>query len=210
MKTSVLLKKLRMDEKEFVTSTELKQYCKQMKLYYKAVIRYFVSRGYLIRIFKGIFYVKSLDEIKLGKAKYNYLELVAKGLELKGVKNWYFGLHTALKLNNMTHEHFAVNYVVNDEIFRAKPMKIAGYKFKFVKLKSSLFKFGIVEDRLRYSDPEKTVLDLVYVWRYNGIPKRKIAVDVSEWSKNLSQLRVKEYAQNYSKTVQEIVNEVVG
>src|SRR3972149_4696018 len=140
MKISILLKKLRVDNREFVASSELKQYCKQMKLDYKSAIGHFVSRGHLTRIFKGIFYVKSLDEIKLGKTKYNYLELVAKGLELKGVKNWYFGLYTALKLNNMTHEHFAIDYVVNDKIFRAKQIQIAGYKFKFVKLKPSLFK----------------------------------------------------------------------
>jgi len=108
-KTSLLLKKLRMDEEEFVTSTGLKRYCKSMGLSYKTAIKYFVYRGYLTRIFKGIFYVKPLDEVKLGKSRYSYLELVAKGLELKSVKNWYFGLYTALKLNNMTHEHFTVD-----------------------------------------------------------------------------------------------------
>jgi len=209
MKMSLLLKKLRMDNKEFVTSLELKHYCKQMKLEYQPVIKYFVSRGYMIRIFKGIFYIKSLDEINLGKTKYSYLELVAKGLELKGVKNWYFGLHTALKLNNMTHEHFAIDYVVNDKLFRAKPMKIAGYKFRFMKLKSPLFKFGIIKNGVVYSDPEKTILDFIYMWRYNGVPKEKIATDVAEWSEGLSKPRVKRYAQNYPKTVQEIVSEVV-
>jgi len=210
MKISILLKKLRVDNSEFVASSELKQYCKQMKLDYKSVIRYYVSRGYLTRIFKGIFYVKSLDEIKLGKTKYSYLELVAKGLELKGVKNWYFGLYTALKLNNMTHEHFATDYVVNDRIFRANPMKIAGYKFRFVKLKVPLFKFGIIKNGLTYSDPEKTIIDFIYVWRYNGVPKEKIVTDVAEWAKDLSKSKVKKHAQNYPKTVQEIVVEVVG
>jgi len=210
MKESILLKKLRIDNKEFVTSTELKNYCRRMSLNYRSAIGHFVSRGHLTRIFKGIFYVKSLDEFKLGKAKYNYLELVAKGLELKGVKNWYFGLYTALKLNNMTHEHFAIEYVVSDSVFRAKPIRIAGYKFRFVKLKPSLFKFGIIKNELRYSDPEKTILDFVYRWRYNGIPKEKIAADVSEWSKNLSKLKVKEYSKHYPKTVQDIIGEVVG
>lgn len=66
-----------------------------MGLNYKIAIRHLVSRGYLIRIFKGIFYIKYLDEVKLDKSKYSNLELVAKGLELKGVKKWYFGLYTA-------------------------------------------------------------------------------------------------------------------
>jgi len=208
-KSSILLKKLRIDEKEFVTSAELKLYCKSMGLSYKTVIKYFIHRGYLTRIFKGIFHVKSLDEIKLGKTRYNHLELVAKGLELKGVKNWYFGLYTALKLNNMTHEHFTVDYVVNDKLFRPKPMNIAAYKFKFVKLTPRLLKFGITGNGLRYSDAEKTILDFIYTWRYNGVPKEKIILDISEWSKNLSKEKTRQYATNYPKTVREIANTVV-
>jgi predicted transcriptional regulator of viral defense system len=208
-KTSLLLKKLRLDEKEFVTSDELKGYCKSMNLNYETSIKYFVYRGYLTRIFKGIFYVKPLDEVNLGKSKYNHLELVAKGLELKGVKNWYFGLYTALKLNNMTHEHFAVDYVINDRLFRPKPMSIAGYKFRFIKLTPPLLKFGVVEDELRYSDAEKTILDFIYIWRYNGVPKEKIILDVSEWAKDLSGEKTRKYALNYPKTVQEIAEEMV-
>jgi len=209
-KTSILLKKLRMDEKEFVTSDELKRYCKSMGLSYETSIKYFVYRGYLTRIFKGIFYVKPLDEIKMGKSKYSHLELVAKGIELKGVKNWYFGLYTALKLNNMTHEHFAVDYVINDKLFRSKPMAIAGYKFRFIKLTPRLLQFGITSNGLRYSDAEKTILDFIYTWRYNGVPKEKIILNVSEWAKNLPGEKIRKYAINYPKTVQEIVNMVVG
>jgi predicted transcriptional regulator of viral defense system len=208
MKESVLLKKLRIERKEFVTANELKQYCRQINISYNAAIGHFVSRGQITRIFKGIFYVKSLDEVKLGKTKYNYLELVAKGLELKGVKNWYFGLYTALKLNNMTHEHFTVDYVINDKIFRAKPIKIAGYNFKFVKLKSSLFNFGIIKEHLRYSDPEKTILDLAYMWRYKGMPQERAMADIAEWATDLSQARINEYAKNYPKTVQAISSKV--
>ncbi|MCS4540854.1 MAG: hypothetical protein HY929_00800 [Euryarchaeota archaeon] len=210
MKTSLLLKKLRMEGKEFVSSTELKRYCKSMKLSYETVIRYFTSRGYLVRIFRGIFYIKSLDESKLGKTKYSHLELVAKGLEMKNVKNWYFGFYTALKLNNMTHEHFAIDYVVSDKIFRAKPMGIAGYEFKFIKLASPLLEFGVTKDRLRYSDAEKTILDFVYTWRYNGIPKERIVLDIKEWVKSVSKEKIKEYAKRYPKTIREIVEEAVG
>jgi predicted transcriptional regulator of viral defense system len=207
--SSLLLKKLRLDNKEFVTSEELKRYCKSMSLNYEKTIKYFLYRGYLIRIFKGIFYVKSLDEAKLGKSKYNNPELVAKGLELKGVKNWYFGLYTALKFNNMTHESFAVDYVVNDKLFRSKPINIAGYKYRFIKLSPKLLQFGIIEDNLRYSDAEKTILDFIYTWRYNGVPKEKIILDVSEWAKDISSEKTRKYAANYPKTVQEIAYVVV-
>jgi hypothetical protein len=53
-----------------------------------------------VRIFRGIFYIKSAEEIDMRRDRYNHLELVAKGLELKGVKDWYFGLYTALKVTS--------------------------------------------------------------------------------------------------------------
>jgi hypothetical protein len=195
-----------MDRKEFVTAEELKRYCKTMKLNYEMVVRYFGMRAYLVRIFRGVFYVKSLEELKLGRNKYNHLELVAKGLELKHVKNWYFGLHTALKLNNMTHETFAVEDVVNDKLFRANPIAIAGYKFKFSRLSPSLLGFGIRKagNGVRYSDPEKTLLDFIYLWRYNGIPEEKIVADVSGWEKGASKEKLIAYAKKYPKTVAEI------
>jgi len=209
IKSNFLLKKLKIDEKEFITSEELKRYCISMGLNYAITIRHLVSRGYLIRIFKGIFYVKTLDEAKFGKSKYSNLELVSKGLELKGVKNWYFGLYTALKFNNMTHESFAVDYVVNDKLFRSKPINIDGCKYRFVKLAPKLLQFGIIEENLRHSDPEKTILDFIYTWRYNGVPKEKIILDISEWAKGISCEKTKKYAVNYPKTVQEIAATVV-
>jgi hypothetical protein len=195
-----------MDKKEFVTAEELKRYCKTMKLNYEMVVRYFGMRAYLVRIFRGIFYVKSLEEAKLGRNRYNHLELVARGLELKKVGNWYFGLHTALKLNNMTHETFAVEDAINDKLFRANPFTIAGYKFKFSKLSRSLLDFGIKkgENGVRYSDREKTVLDFIYIWRYNGIPEEKILADVSGWAKGASKEKLRAYAKKYPKTVAEI------
>jgi predicted transcriptional regulator of viral defense system len=210
MSMSLLLKKMRIENKEFVTAETIKKYCKPMRIEYDAAIRYFIKKGYLLRIFRGIFYVKSLEELKLNRRKYNHFELVAKGLELKKVKNWYFGLHTALKFNNMTHEHFTIEEVVNDSIFRPRPMKIAGYSFKFVKLSPPLLNFGIVEkDGIRYSGPEKTILDFMYVWRYNGIPEDKIIADVSEWASNVSRDRVSKYAKNYPMTIRNIAERVI-
>jgi predicted transcriptional regulator of viral defense system len=203
---SHLLRKLWMDRKEFVTADELKTYCRSMRMDYAAVVSYFVKRKYFVRVLRGIFYVKSLEEAKLGRSRYNHLELVAKGLELKKVSNWYFGLHTALKLNNMTHETFAVEDVINDKLFRANPFMIAGYKFKFSKLSSALLDFGIKkeENGVRYSDREKTVLDFIYIWRYNGVPEEKIVADIREWARRTSREKLRAYAKKYPKTVAEV------
>ena len=209
VKSTILLKKLRLDKKEFITSEEFKSYCKSMQLNYTNTLRYFIHQGYLTRIFKGIFYVKTLDEHKLGLSKYSHLELVAKGLELKGVENWYFGLYTALKINNMTHESFMVDYVVNDKLLRSKPIDIAGYKWKFLKLTPKLLRFGVVEGRLRHSDVEKTILDFIYLWKYNSVPREKIILDVSEWADNASAEKIRGYAVKYPRTIQEIADEVL-
>jgi len=210
MTMTTLLRKLRIEGKGFITSRELKAYCKPMKLDYSTVVRYFSARGYIVRIFRGIFYVKSVEEFELGRSKHNHLELVAKGLELKKVRNWYFGLHTALKLNNMTHESFAVEDVVNDTLFRANPVNIAGYKFRFTKMSPSLLGFGIREKNgMRHSDPEKTILDFIYIWRYHGMPSEKIIADVGSYAKNASKEKLRRYAKKYPRTVVEIAERVV-
>lgn len=210
MSTTLLLKKLRIENKEFVTSDEIRDYCKSMKVDYEVAIRYFIKKGYLLRIFKGIFYLRSLEELKLGRSRYNHQELVAKGLELKKVSNWYFGLHTALKLNNMTHEHFSIEEVVSDVIFRAKPMKIAGYTFRFIKLSPPLLGFGVVEENgIRYSDAEKTVLDFAYLWRYNGVPGEKIAADISDWAGGASREKLTKYGRRYPSSVRKVIESVL-
>jgi hypothetical protein len=120
------------------------------------------------------------------------------------------GLHSALKLNNMTHEHFTIEEVVNDSLLRPRPMSIAAYKFKFVKLSAKLLGFGVKEKGIvRYSDPEKTILDFIYTWRYNGIPEDKIVLDVSEWSEGLSKENLRKYAENYPKSVARIMDSVI-
>ena len=206
MKMTNLLKKMYLDNKEFLTAEDVRRYCKPKRLDYDSVIKYFEERGYFERIFRGIFYVRTAEEIKLGRARYNHRELVAKGLELKDVKNWYFGLHTALKINNMTHEHFTVEDVLNDSIFRPKPMTIAGYRFKITKVSPSLLDFGIKEKKsIRYSDSEKTILDFAYIWRYNGMPAEKIAADVSDWAKGTSKKKLYRYAAKYPKSIAKVV-----
>jgi len=165
----IILKKIHFDGREFITSTEIKSYCNSLNLDYENIIRYLIRRKYFIRIFKGIFYARDWEEIKNKSIKYSHFELVSKGLELKGVKYWYFGLYTALKLNNATHEYFTIDYVITDSLYRNKPITINNRKFKFHKLKPSLLKVGIIESKFRYSDLEKTILDFIYLWIYNNL-----------------------------------------
>ena len=202
MKTTAILERARIENKEFLTGDDLRMYCKEGKFDYKYVVKYLVERGYLVRIFRGIFYVKGA---RTGTREYDRRELVGKGLELKGVKDWYFALYSALKLNNMTHEHFTIEYVINDSVFRPTPMRIAGYKFKFLKISPKLLDFGIKGDIVRYSDMEKTILDFIYIWQYNSVPPEKILMDVSEWAERASKMKIRRYSTRYPKSVGRIV-----
>lgn len=206
---NIVLKKLYMERKEFVTSAMLRDYCTSLKRDYDTTLRYLMARRYLIRIFRGIFYVRTLDEVKLNRTKYNHLELVANGLKIKNVKHWYFGLYTALKLNNITHEYFTTDYVINDSISRPKPITIAGHRFRLVKIEPLLLEFGLKRNGINYSDSEKTILDFIYFWRYNGVPREKIIADVSMWTEGLSKRKIVMYAGKYPKSVREIAEEAV-
>jgi len=199
--SELILKRLWLEGKRFADSDSLNAMCGELGANYESALRYLLARKYLVRVFRGIFYVKSAEEVKLGRVEMNHLEMVAKGMELKGVENWYFGLHTALKLNNLTHEYFAVDSVVNDTIFRAKEMEIAGHGFRFVKIKPSLI-FGVrKKGGIRYSDAEKTILDFLYLGRYRGRP----LLDVSELMEKASEEKLKRYADKYPKTVRDMI-----
>ena len=198
-----------MENREIVTSEELKEICYNLGIKYESAIRHLVPRGHLTRIFRGIFYVPTSDEALTKRQTHSHLELVSKGLEAKGVENWYFGLYTALKMNNMTHEHYAIEHVINDKIQRANPMNIAGYSFKFVKVKPLLLEFGIIDKNLRHSDPEKTILDFIYLWRYNGMPAQRITLNVKEWTTNADEEKLRKYSRNYPKTVETMLEDIL-
>ncbi|MBI2128721.1 hypothetical protein HYU07_00630 [Candidatus Woesearchaeota archaeon] len=141
-----------------------------------------LNKGYLATIFRGIYYLKSYEEKKLNGIGYSPYELLSAGLKLKGVK-WYFGLNSALKFLNLTHEVFPVNYVINDKFNRLKPMKIAGTSFLFIKVKPSLF-FGLKRIKtsnklfLNYSDLEKTLLDFIYLKRGIDLKEYKFSKQI--------------------------------
>jgi len=199
--SELILKRMWLENRRFVDSDSLRAMCRELEANYESALRYLLVRKYLVRVFRGIFYVKSPEEVKLETVEMSHLEMVAKGLKLKGVENWYFGLHTALRLNNLTHEYFTVGSVINDTIFRANEMKIAGHGFRFVKIKPSLI-FGVKEKGgIRYSDAEKTILDFLYLGRYRGRP----LLDVSELMEKVSKRKLREYAKRYPKTVRDMI-----
>ena len=201
MTLKLIVEKLAIDNKKFIVVDEIKDYCRKLSLNYLPTIKYLLRNKYLARIFRGIFYVYSIEERKLGKSEMNSFEILKEALKIKGVKNWYFGLKSGLKFNNLTHEYFTIDYIINDKIFRAKPITIMGRRVKFYKLSKKMFSFGIIKKNINYSDSEKTLLDLLYLKHYSKEEFEEIA-------KELSETKLIKYAKNYNKSVINITKEM--
>lgn len=198
MTLKLIVEKLARSDKKFLLSDELKSDCRKLGMEYLVTVKYLTRNKYIVRIFKGIFYVYSLKERKLGTSEMTFHDILKEALRLKGVTNWYFGLETALKFNNLTHESFMIDYVMNDKIFRAKPITIIGRKVKFHKLAPKMMAFGIIKDVLPYSDPERTLLDLVYLKHYD-------LMHFNEMKNRVSGSTLHNYLKNYTRNVREII-----
>jgi len=183
-----------------VKREELERACRRFDADTEDTINYMISYKYFIRILRGLYYVKTLEEFRLRKSVdiYKVLSLAIGRLNV----NWYFGLYTALRLNGLTHEYFDTTFILNDAIFRPKEMKVAGEKVKFVKLKSGLFGFGTVnKDRIIFSDIEKTLLDFIYVSRYGSVPEGRIVSIVEEYGTVAKPDKIGAYLRFYPETV---------
>ena len=205
MTYALLVKKMYLDERKIITNETIKDYCKKLHLNYYSAICYLIRRKYVHRILKGIFYLPSIEERKSKRININYLDALAEALKIKKVSNWYFGLETALKFNNLTHEFFTTDFIINDTIFRAKPIMVLGHKVKFIKLKRNLFTFGIIHAKWNFSEPEKTILDVIYLSKYAGLTEEEAKTKVADMIKSCSIEKLKRYAKNYNKTTEQCI-----
>jgi len=201
MTLRLLVKKLEAGNAKIITRDEIKSYCKSLKLDYYNVIGYLTSNNYVIRILRGIFYIKSAEERKLNKTNASFSELLKLALDIKKINNWYFGLESALKLNNITHEFFTVEIIINDSLSRPHHFDILGTKVKFIKIKKELLKFGVIEGVTRYSDLEKTLLDFIYLGKYNNYSDEEIKAKISDIIGRSDKKKLAAYARKYPKTV---------
>lgn len=163
MKNSMIWKKMIVDGKRYTTSSEINALAMRLDKDPKRSLSYLQEHEYIIRILRGIYYVKDPEERERGFLKHSIYDMIAEALRIKGVKNWYFGLETALKLNNMTHEYFTVDYVVTNSYRTTKIINILDSSFQFLKWGGKHFRFGIkIKNAVIYSDREKTILDMIY------------------------------------------------
>jgi hypothetical protein len=210
MSFELLVRKLLMDKERYLSEEKLKEHCKKLDISYVNAIKYLGKYHYIKRIVRGFFYVPTIEERKLKTGSPSPFEAIAKAMEYKKVKNWYFGLETAIKMNAITHEVFTIDYVVSDTIFRAKPIVILGSRVKFVKLNKKLFGFGIKKTAggTPYSDLEKTILDLIHLKKHAGRSNRAIRDLLIEWADEADKNKLKKYSKHYSESVRKALEEL--
>ncbi|MFH1511275.1 MAG: hypothetical protein ABIF10_06290 [Candidatus Woesearchaeota archaeon] len=205
MSYRLLIKKLLMDNNKFVTREQLKGYCNTLGMSYDSAIGYLLSNDYLTRVLRGVFYIKNVEERKNKAFDVTFFQAVTEALRIKKITNWYFGLESAIKLNGLTHEYFAVDFIISDKLKRPRPIEILGRKVKFLKIKNELTQFGIRKAEIPYSDIEKTVLDMAFLGIYNGLSETEIRSRISDYAKYCSKPKMLKYSKHYPKTVSRFV-----
>jgi hypothetical protein len=208
MKYGLLVRRLERLGGGYITRNELKILTGEVGLEYYNAIGYLISNKYLARIMRGIFYIKSVEERRLSKIEVNHLKALETALKIKKIRNWYFGLETAASLNNATHEYFTTTFVISDSIGRPKPFEILGHKVKFFKFSKKLFGFGTKEEDIKYSDPEKTVLDMIYLSRYNSMSETETEGRVADTLKHCSKEKLETYSKKYPKSVAKFLKKI--
>lgn len=203
IKASLIWKRLLIQNKKIVTSKEIEQLAEELDKNRKRSLYYLQEEGYIARILRGIFYVKSFSERQQKTFDPSIYEIVAGALEKKRVKKWYFGLETALKLNNLTHEYFTIDYVLTDSYRTTKVIKILDTRFQFLKRSKKYFHKGIiVTNGLRYSNPEKTVLDLAYQRHLDSKDSDLFLLPIKEYREKIDVEKAKDLLSMYSLSFQ--------
>lgn len=200
---------LQLQENRYVTSEELKKrFSIDTERKYKNAINYLTSNKYLITIFRGFFYIPSLKERKYG-ISLNIFESVAAGMQARGIHNWYFGGHTAIKMNNLTHEYFGIIELYTDVVKKSTPIHIMEYELDYVNLKSSLFSFGLKKNgKIRYSDLEKTILDMIYLGKKRHQTDEVIKGRIIEYVGQIDNNKIQRYLPKYPRSVGVLFEEV--
>lgn len=164
---------------------------------------YLRKDNYIKRILGDYYYVYSLEERYSRYCNFSEEELVFLVLE-KMKLLWYLGLESALKENKITWQALNVIIIVNNHFSGTK--KLGNSKFKFIKTKEKRFNFGLIKGETNnkvkyfYSNLEKTYIDFLYFYREKYIESMKKNLDF-EVRKN----KLKKYAKEYSKKIQEVI-----
>jgi hypothetical protein len=208
MKYTILVEKLRLLNKDMITKEELIIYLDKLNIEYNKSINNLTNNKYLITILRGIFYIPSIEERVKKTINKDIFYLLAKALTLKKVDDWYFALDTSLKINNIKHEFDNIIYIINDKLYRNKIIKVNGYNVKIIKIKKKLFDFGIkIKNEIKYSDIEKTVVDIIYLDKYNRINNKTILNKINDLLPLCNKEKLINYSKKYNNTTYMFIKE---
>jgi len=151
------------DEREVVRTAEVSELARRLGKEPAHVATTLVRAGRLVPLFKGYYYVRRPDEMGLRRPRHNALELFAMGARAKRIGRWYFGLETALRLNEMTHDDRGLEFVIDERLFRPAGVRVGLRRFVILRWSAHLLTFGLRRDGpLRWSGPEKTLMDIAF------------------------------------------------
>ncbi len=207
---SLIWKRLQIENKKIVTSNEIEKLAEEIDKDKKRSLYYLQEEGYITRILRGFFYVKSFEERQQKTFNASIYEMVAGALGKKEVNKWYFGLETALKLNNLTHEYFTIDYVLTDSYRTTKVITILKTRFQFLKRSEKYFHKGIIKKNgLRYSNLEKTVLDLAYQKYLDAKNPRLFLTPIKEYQEKIDVEHAKDLLSLYPRSFRKKVEDVL-
>lgn len=208
--TAAIWETLVRSRREIVTSDEVGALARRLGRRPEHALRHLRRTGYLLPLFRGYYYVRAPEELRLGDTRHNHLELFAMAAERKGIGVWYYGLHTALRLNGMTHEERRDETVISDSFYRIRGVPIGSKRFVVYKWRPELTGFGLIDGgTYRHSDPEKTVLDFAYwdTWRES---KDKPATRIwAEHAPNVDKGKMRRYLRHYPRRVVQLIEAVL-
>ncbi len=204
-----IIDKLKLKKEKILSKEEIIKTIEEYQRIYKIKVNlislwtYLRKDNYIKRILGDYYYVFSLEERHNHYCNFSEEELVFFVLEKMRLK-WYLGLESALKENKIIWQALNVRIIVNNHFSGIKKLK--NTKFKFIKTKEKRFNFGLIKTKTNneviyfYSNLEKTYLDFLYFYKKNNLKTMKKNLDFK-----IKKDRLKKYAKNYSKKIQEIV-----
>ena len=87
MSLKLIVEKLERSNKKFIVAHELRLDCEKLSIDYLTTVKYLLRNKHLARIFKGIFYIYSVKERKLGSSDMDFYDILKEALKIKNVNN---------------------------------------------------------------------------------------------------------------------------
>ncbi|MFX1274192.1 MAG: hypothetical protein ACFFBP_00520 [Promethearchaeota archaeon] len=174
------------------------------------MINYLIKTNDLIKIFADFYYVKGKKESisKNYKNNHTVVELVSKVLKMMDFKEWYFGLHTALRLYDISLQENPTECLITTRMpFNRKNIIVLGKNLQVFIFNQELFTFYKMKNGIKYSDLEKTFLDFLYLWKSNHVPDHKIFRILGKYRDQISQEKIMRYSAIYPSNIQQVLKD---